>query len=58
MSHSIAVLMQPMIPKVIEAPDGQPHIAFFAARNISAEQEVLYDYGERNPQIIQSSMAL
>ena len=51
-NHSKSALN--LLPKVIEAPDGQPHIAFFAARNISAEQEVLYDYGERNPQIIQS----
>ena len=50
-NHSKSALN--LLPKVIEAPDG-PHIAFFAARNISAEQEVLYDYGERNPQIIQS----
>ena len=45
---------QNLLPKLIEAPDGQPHIIFLAARNISAEQEVLYDYGERNPQILQS----
>ena len=41
-----------LVPKLIETPDGKPHIIFIAAINISAKQEILYDYGERDPKII------
>ena len=46
-------LARNLVPNVMEASDG-PHIVFVAAKNILANQEVLYDYGERNPQIIQN----
>ena len=39
--------LQAMIPKIFEI-DGFPHLCFLAADDIEPQQELMYDYGERN----------
>ena len=34
--------------KLVSDVDGNPHIVFFATRNIEPEEELLFDYGERD----------
>ena len=40
-----------VIPKIEE--DGIPRICLFAARDIDENEELLYDYGERNAKVVQ-----
>ncbi len=42
-----------LVTKIIEV-NGIPHLIFFASRNISSGDEILYDYGERNVNIVDS----
>ncbi len=34
--------------------DGKPYLCLMAARSISVGEELLYDYGERSKEVIQS----
>lgn len=34
--------------------DGKPHLGFVAARNINKGEELLYDYGERDPRTLRA----
>ena len=40
-----------LVPKMFEI-DGFPHLCFLAADDIEPQQELTYDYGERNSNII------
>ena len=50
-SSTIAKKGPNLIPKMFEI-DGFPHLCFLAADDIEPQQELMYDYGERNSNII------
>ena len=40
-----------VVPKIVEF-NAKPEIVFFAKKNINLGDELLYDYGERRPEVI------
>ena len=40
-----------VVPKIVEF-NAKPQIVFFAKKNINLGDELLYDYGERRPEVI------
>ena len=52
LNHSRSTKKANVATKVCEM-DGKPHLYFIALRETEPNQELLYDYGERNKDIVQ-----
>ena len=44
----------PNVNTKLHEVDGQPFLCLMASQNIPAQEELLYDYGERSKEVIQS----
>ena len=41
--------------KVVEIEEGEPHLCFFASKEVNVGDELLYDYGDRRKEVLEAN---